>query len=70
MTYGRPTTLPDGIEMFYAWDMTYWDMTSETEGTVVFGISLFLEGETSLDTERFWAIRLRDAQSYDQERQA
>ena len=70
MTYGRPTTLPDGIEMFYAWDMTYWNMTSETEGTVVFGISLFLEGETSLDTKRFWAIRLRNAQSYDQKRQA
>ncbi|KAJ4329738.1 hypothetical protein N0V95_010155 [Ascochyta clinopodiicola] len=61
MTYGRSESLPDGTEIFFAWVVTY-----ETEEAVVIGISLFLDGETSVDAERFWASRLRKAQWYEQ----
>jgi hypothetical protein len=45
-------------------------MVFERDESVILRLSLFLDGETSLNAERFWAGRLRQARVDEQERQA
>jgi hypothetical protein len=63
--YGRPVIFPKDMELFCSRAEV-----SERDELVTSSISLFLDGETSLNSERFWASQLKEARLIEQKRQA
>ncbi|KAF1942658.1 hypothetical protein EJ02DRAFT_433896 [Clathrospora elynae] len=61
--YGHLVKLDKDVAFFFARPLVF-----EREGAVNFRLSLFLDGETHMDPEGFWASRLKLAHLFVQER--